>query len=386
MMLYISGSFPYSQEGIADGAQFLYDAFSNVYKKDVYLVSTNIPLIKKYVNERQYSNYSLFNNWKLRICNISQFIQLLENVEIVHLEYPGDCYGKTFLASWIPLIVKIYNLRRKDKIKVCVRLHEFTKSRLLRKIADLPIIVFSDLITMPAQADRNAVRRICVNKNKVQSILMWSNIPMLYQKKNRNDSYIQISYFGGVYHNKGIEHLLRVWKQIHCEDSAGIYKFKIIGEINPNNNNHFAEYHKQVVQWIEEYGLQDVIEITGYVSREQASKEIANTDIGMMLYDDGLSLRRGSLFPFLEHGIPVITTYGDESCKKVFASDSGVFMTENDQEIYKALEKLSDFECRVKAGEANKRISKLFDWNQIARDTLAMYGVPNEDILNEEIG
>ncbi len=60
--------------------------------------------------------------------NKKRFYHLLDKypIDVIHMEYPGDLYGKTFLASFIPLLVKNIIKRIKKIYPVtsgCMSLH-----------------------------------------------------------------------------------------------------------------------------------------------------------------------------------------------------------------------------------------------------------------------
>ena len=162
MFLFISGSYSASPEGIAASAQLLLDAMSKLYPKNkLELLTTNVPIIKEYIKKNQVFHVRYFDNWKTNFKNIKKYIHLLkkDNITVIHMEYPGNCYGKTLLASFLPLITKLYTIKKKQKIIFNVRLHEFTCARLLRRIAIIPILLFADAIYIPALNDRKAAKK-----------------------------------------------------------------------------------------------------------------------------------------------------------------------------------------------------------------------------------
>ena len=377
MFLFISGSYSASPEGIAASAQLLLDAMSKLYPKNkLELLTTNVPIIKEYIKKNQVFHVRYFDNWKTNFKNIKKYIHLLkkDNITVIHMEYPGNCYGKTLLASFLPLITKLYSMKKKQKIIFNVRLHEFTCARLLRRIAIIPILLFADAIYIPALNDRKAAKKI-VGK-KVKDTIIGANIEVFPMIKRKTDKKI-ISYFGSVYRGKGIKRMLNIWKQIKEADTENQFEFKIIGEINSGNNNHFAEYHKQVMKWLKQYQMLDFVQITGYVTEQQASEEIQNSYLATLFYEDGLSLRRGSFLAYLTHGIPIVTTLGDEESVKLLKGNKGVFMSDDDCEI---VNKIFEFaamneENLNKITEMNKKIAKQFNWDKIAKKFLEDYGL-----------
>ena len=172
------------------------------------------------------------------------------------------------------------------------------------------------------------------------------------------------------------EKVLNIWKQIKDRDIEEQFVFKIIGEVNPENNNHFAGYHKRVIDWLKQYHMLEFVEITGYITDEEVSKEIQNSHVATLLYEDGLTLRRGSFLACLVHGIPIVTSLGDKEANKLLKGHNGIFMSENDSEIINkvfAFAAMDDVEIN-KIKWDNQKLSTYFDWNEIAKTFLRDYG------------
>lgn len=377
MLLYITGSYPENQEGIASGAKVLLDAMINERSAEEFLLlTTDTPIIKNNIEKNANCKYELMSNWKLNSANRRKFESILDKYDIkaIHMEYPGDLYGKTFFASFLPYILKKYNKKHGTKITYNVRLHEFSRARLLRKMAIIPILKYADRIYVPAQKDREIVSKYA--KAEVNQTIIGTNISVV-SNEIIDDDKVTIAYFGSVYPGKGIEKMLSVWKQIREKDKEDRFRYKIIGEIGTDDNNHFQEYHKQVWKWIEEYGLKDAVEVTGYVTDEQVSYEIQHSQIATLFYEDGLTLRRGSFLAFLAHGTPIVTSLGDEESDQLFNGHKGVSMCSDEKEMIEAIKQYSILSIREKE-EIRKdaiELSENFDWKNIAKGFLRDYGV-----------
>ena len=333
MLLYISGSYPDNQEGIAGGAKVFLDAMLKFVNRDnIRLLTTDTPVITDKINENSLVEYDLMPDWHVNRKNINKLYNILKenNITVVHMEYPGDLYGKTFFASFIPYLIHRYNKRNKADIKVNIRLHEFSCARFLRKVAIIPILLCADSIYVPAKKDRDIVSKFA--GNRVKTTYIGSNITVVDDDIKPETEKITISYFGSVYPGKGIEHMLDIWRRIKEKDTDNRYIFKIIGDVGTKETNHFADYHKQVWKWFDQYGLKDSIEVTGYLSDEDVSREIKKSHMATLLYEDGLTLRRGSFLAYLSHGTPIITSEGDEEAQELFADHNGIAMTSTDND------------------------------------------------------
>lgn len=376
MLLYISGSFPDNQEGIASGAKVLLDAIVRVVdKKDVLLLTTDIPIVSNNIQNNSIVEYKLLNNWRVTPTNVKYVYNILEEypIKAIHMEYPGDLYGKTFLASFLPLFIKLYNKKNRTNITFNVRLHEFSRARFLRKLAIIPILWFADAIYVPALKDRNITSKF--GGNKVKPTTIGTNIRVVSDELSINKKKT-ISYFGSVYPGKGIERMLKIWKKIKEMDENSVYTFKLIGDIGVEESNHFASYHKQVWEWIDQYELRDCIEVTGYITDEEVSNEIRKTAIATLPYEDGLTLRRGSFLAYLSHGIPIVTTEGDEEATELFEGHSGVSMTSSDDDFIQAILHYGEMKNEEieEIYRDNINLSYYFNWEKIAEVFMRDYG------------
>lgn len=376
MLLYISGSYPDNQEGIASGAKVFLDAMLRFIKKeDVRLLTTDVPVISERIEENSTVCYDLMPDWHVNKRNIDRLYGILDrhDITVIHMEYPGDLYGKTFLASFIPLLVRRYNRKKRKNIHTNIRLHEFSRARFLRKIAIIPLLLWADAIYVPAKKDREIVSHFA--GNRVHPTYIGTNISVTDTTTRPPADKTVISYFGSVYPGKGIEYMLDIWKKIKQLGKEGRYSFKIIGDVGTEPTNHFADYHKQVWKWIEQYGLKESIEVTGYLSDEEVSREIMGSHMATLFYEDGLTLRRGSFLAYLAHGIPIITSYGDAEALEIFGGHSGIAMTSTDDEIIRKVREysaLSDDEInRIRID--NIELSHSFDWNNIVEGYLRDY-------------
>ncbi|MCR5507543.1 MAG: glycosyltransferase [Lachnospiraceae bacterium] len=376
MLLFITGSFPESREGIAHSAGMLFDHMRK-YNGGIRLLTTDTPVITGHLKKNRITGYSLMHDWHLKPANIRRLFSVLkdEDVTAVHMEYPGDLYGKTFLASFIPFLVHLYAKRRHTGITVNVRLHEFLRARFLRKLAVIPILLSADRIYVPSLKDRDAVRHFA--KDRVFSTFIGSNMVRNGNSIPSAPKDTVISYFGSVYPGKGFERMLKIWQRLKAGENGNGYVFRVIGDIGTEEGNHFLDYHKKIRSLIKQYSLTDDIKITGFKSPSDVQGYIDKSSMAMLLFEDGLSLRRGSFLACLEYGIPVITTPGDHEAAALFTGHPGVAMCKDDEEI---LRKVRDY-ARLTEPERkmiyddNTGLSQLFNWDNIAKGYLKDYGI-----------
>lgn len=358
-MLFISASFPNVKDGIGDSAAFLYKAYLKKCKNCI-LVTSNDYKIKSYLQDNNLKNIHYINNWKCSIKNILFFTKLLKNEKVIHLEYPGVVYGK----SLFPIILLL--LARYNNVKIILRLHEFSQASQTRKIVITLLVKISNYVFVPSNIDYEILKE--KYGEKIKKTHIGSNIPFISLKKEYSPKkeYIIISYFGFIYPSKGFENLLDIWNQILHKTNKKI-RFLIIGELSDCSDNQYAHYHKKILKKIDELGITDLIDITGFVSPCQVSQYMQDSDFTILPFSDGLTLRRGSFISYLEHNIPIITSNGDQECNLYFKNHVGIEMIDSNLMVDKAVEWI---EHGIPAVD-NDEFSSLFNWDNIVDDFIS---------------
>lgn len=370
-ILLISGSYSNLKDGISDGAKIIRDELSK--KHQVKIITTDLCEIHEVTDEYKENEVEYVKNWK--ICgHMWQTIKNnLNGIDVVHIEYPGVAYKKEIGICLLPYLLKKYRKIHGCSYKIVVRLHEYTQARMLRKIVIRPILSHADKILIPSNIDYEYLKNIY--GKKIRKTLIGSNIFVKEYKTNMAiNQEFNISYFGFIYPNKGFEDILRIWDKINKKYTEKNIKFTIIGDFN-EKNNRFKEYHEELYSHIKSYGLENKIHITGYMSSEAVSEQIALTDLAILLYKDGLTLRRGSFIAYIKHGIPVITSKGDDECQELFKESSGIKMCENESDVMSAVESIIDMTTDeyMQMAKDNVKKSEVFDWEAIVNDITKVY-------------
>lgn len=374
-MLFISASFPLEKSGIGDSAEKLLSEFDNIEDVNTTLLTTSYPEIKEFISSSKYKDKTYFlNNWNFSFNKLKFVKELIKekDINVIHIDYPGGAYKKGLFVSILPLCIRFSNLFSKKKVMVNLRLHEFTKARLLRKIVVILMLIFSNKIFIPALHDYKTVKKFF--GSKVKKTLIGSNIETNKLSKEVHEEYTNLAYFGFVYHNKGVEKLIDIFKDIKSKDKEKKFKFTIMGEIKPGEDSDRARFHKMICQLIKDSGLENDIRITGYLSNDDVIREMAKVDIAVLPFDDGLSLRRGSFLAFLGNGVPIVTTDGDDECHDMFKGATGIFMGKSKEEMIETIFSWSkDKDKLIEKGKENQRLSENFRWDKIAKNMIKEY-------------
>ncbi len=111
-----------------------------------------------------------------------------------------------------------------------------------------------------------------------------------------------VAHFGLVYPGKGLETLLDALTQVRRRHPRA--HLVIVGDIREEDRAYRAGLQARV----ERLGLRSVVVWTGRMTDADASGVLSAADLFVVPFDEGASIRRGSLMAGLAHGCPVIST------------------------------------------------------------------------------
>jgi len=130
----------------------------------------------------------------------------------------------------------------------------------------------------------------------------------------------------------------------------------------------------EMKQFWQEIGAPPVIEIHGELPAPEVSALLAQGSIGLGLYDDGVSTRRGTLMAMLAHGLPIAGLDGRYTDSRL--RNSGAFLLSplgNAQALIADVQRLmNDADLRSSLASAASRLhEKEFAWPRVAAQYLS---------------
>ena len=171
-----------------------------------------------------------------------------------------------------------------------------------------------------------------------------------------------IIYFGFATKSKDIITLLHAFKQLL---SHGV-QCKLIMITHLSSDDHRV---------MKELGIEHAITVTGYCTPEQVSLYFTNATACVLPFKDGVSLRRTTFITALRHGLPVVTTMG-ENVPDVLKNWENVILTPigNYQAMSDAILKLfHDPGLRNQISDNARELGKCFSWDNIGLQHVALY-------------
>ena len=326
---FIVGAYPTMKCGVGDYTSVLAEELAK--KENEVHVITSVR-----ANPEKSQNvivHNIVEVWKLRA--IPGIIKELKKIkpDVVNIQYPSDEYYRRCVSLLPPIIKDII------KCKVTITIHEYDyfnmkENKSFRDKIRLYLNFYKlDKIITVEEKFINRIR-IDYKKADIVHIPISANIPKSEASKEELEGIRKkfglegkkvLSYFGFAVPVKGIEYLLKCMTKL--DENV---KLLFINELNPEN-----EYHKTLLDMIEELKLKDRVIITGFYDE---ARDIANmlsvSDICVLPFKNGLKTSNGSFLAAYNQKIRVITTSKNEE-----KDGNGIYYVkpENEEELLQTI-------------------------------------------------
>jgi len=365
----ISGAFPPCRDGIGDYTARLIGGLRKENVR-VSLITSKEEQILKYLKENNIENvFPIIKRW-----NIFAVFSILEfaaegKFDIIHLQFPSSRYRRTFFLCFLPVLLGLF-LRK----KTVVTLHEFSISYPINKLRQIILGLGSSKVVL---TDNNEIEKFpaffIAGKRKICFIPIGSNIDIYKADSEEKEEFFKktglskqakiIAFFGFIHSNKGLDCLLKAVKKV---EACGIsVQLLIMSQLDFETN----AYHARIKKLIGTLELDKTVFITGYLSPEEVSKFLSFSDICALPFNDGATLRRGTLMAALSHGKAVISTHagGNDSLQLIDRKNILLVPSGNAQALAEAIKTIcTDDNLRRKIEEGAFCLSKDFSWDKIA--------------------
>ncbi|PLS85773.1 MAG: group 1 glycosyl transferase [Actinobacteria bacterium] len=120
-----------------------------------------------------------------------------------------------------------------------------------------------------------------------------------------------VAYFGFLHPVKGIENLLKA--HVRLLKTRPRARLLLIGgaESLALPGEAASSYRDELRTLIGGLGLTDTVAMTGYVPEGEASRLLSGSDVGVLPFNQGVTLKSGTLLALLGHGLPTVVTRSD---------------------------------------------------------------------------
>jgi glycosyltransferase involved in cell wall biosynthesis len=295
---------------------------------------------------------------------------------IFHLQYAPDLYGERFSVAWWPLLARL----RAARCPTVVTCHALTGRSLLSKVSAAGLLMSADwVISANEEVSAMIRRRMPFVGRWCSEIPIGSNIPVSCptgdgrgQARSRfrlPETGPLAVHFGMVYQGKGLETLFEAVARLHAKGRA--VHLAIAGDTRAEDR----AYRRSLDALAQRLGIDRAVTWTGRLVDDEVSRLLGAADLYVVPYDEGVSVRRGSLIAGLAHGLPVISTRPPHRSAYLEDGRDLVLVAPRDPAaLAEAMDNLLEHPDRAGSlGRAARDAAARFSWEQIARETRAVY-------------
>lgn len=334
--------------------------------------------------------HPIMKNWGLENA-LSILKQIRESKpDVIHVQYQRGIYRSREFIYLFPILAKVLF----PGIPIFVTFHDLQSPYFLQRILKsageytlLPWLILADGVVVSNHSDLKRITQMVPwVKNKIRRIPVGINIgpspdrqrrkTIIRARLNMVDGEILISTFCNVVHMDYVMLFKAIYSLINNGYSL---RLVIVGGIPPSSrkNDHLdRDYRGKVDGLAKKLGISQFLSYTGYLSASEVSAYLSASDLSVQLYWMGISNRHATFPAILAHGLPAITTLGDEKPEGLVDHHNVIFVPCGDAKtLTVALGELIDSPAlRLKIGQkALTLFQERYNWKEIAEGTKELY-------------
>ena len=314
-------------------------------------------------------------SWSLsHLAGIASLVRRCEP-DVVHFIYPARAYGYSLSPILLPYILVVLGY------PVVLTLHEFKMAHVMRKLADIILMLPMNGVLVPSSGERDAIARFfppLASKVRVStagptirpSWLSESERMRLRERLGIDRGEFVVAYFGFVHPHKGTSVALMAFRRLI--ELVPNSRMMLIGEFEPHEN----PYHRSILRLSHELGIYGKLLWMGAQPNETVSHLLQACDAALLPFPDGASTRRGTLIVCVQHGLPVVTVRGEAEVERRFGR--ALLLVDSPDDSDGMAEKLASLYSGMLEELKRAALSAVPSWeeawNEIARHTISLYG------------
>ena len=340
-----------------------------------------------------------FGSWK----HVLQAIDATRP-EVVHIQYQTAGYGMHPAINLLPLRLRL--LRHRPKC--VVTFHDlkvpylFPKAGSLRAVPAALLARFSDAVVVTNVEDSVQIANAGVRRREgtrtryggrpLYTIPIGTNIPVKppadydrqiwRERLGIENKEILLAYFGFLNASKGVDVLLAALVELVGKGHS--LKLLMIGGSYGDSDPTNLAYGQRIRAGVEESTCRHRVLWSGFTDRAHVSANLLASDVCVLPFDEGASLRHGSLVAAIVHGLPIITTRAVAGRASLASSSERDLPTLEGRTVLvpprdvaalvDAVEQLSgSASLRQTLSRRVSEIAPVFDWEAIAQETAKVY-------------
>ncbi|MEZ4660267.1 MAG: glycosyltransferase family 4 protein [Caldilineaceae bacterium] len=379
-ILFVTGEYPPMQGGVGAYTEQLGLALRAQGAQVSVLTSARAKTLDSAHPSAGISVYPVFEHWGISIWSAAPKWAAKLGADWLHVQYQTAAFGMNPAINWAP-----WFWRR--RIRVAWTYHDLLPPYLFPKaghalrtwvterpahLAHLPIVTNAGDFQQLAPKAPN-LQKIPIGSNIQGAVFSSAERQARRAQRGYAENALVVGYFGFLNRSKGgltLIHTLDRLRQTH-PDAHLLMIGERVGASDPTN---FA-YLQEVEALIAEGRLTERVHWTGRQDDAEVSADLAACDVLFMPYEDGASLRRGTLMAGLANGCAIVTTTPQAPLPELVDGRDLCYVAPGDAQAAAQVILQIARDAALAAGlrqQARQR-SQLFSWEAIAARHLELY-------------
>ncbi|MBI3967963.1 MAG: glycosyltransferase family 4 protein [Chloroflexi bacterium] len=367
----LTGSYPPNRDGIADYSQRL--ARSLVTRGvEVAVLTTALETIES-DPYGQPAVVKVAPQWDWQALDTVRRLIAEHDPDVVHIQYPSPVgYGRHLMINFLPAI-----LRATTRVRIITTVHEFSEQRTRWRFRVIPNLLFSHRLIMVNEADLETAEEFLASlRAKTTLIPIATNIDPV-SGVNRAavraglgvaDDELLLFHFGVPRPDKGLETLLAAFDQLVAKGE----RVRLLVVASAQAGDYHEQYQRDILGQV---AARPRAIIRDSCPEGELSGYLQAADVAAFPFANGVGAHRGSILVALVHGLPVVTTQG-ENTPLIWQNGHNALLTPpGDAKAFaSAVTGLIHLpELRRSLGDAGAALGRVHTWDGIADATLELY-------------
>jgi glycosyltransferase involved in cell wall biosynthesis len=306
----VSSSYPDVPCGVGDYTAVLARALGRHEGTSVDVITSDLAAIRRN-DEPGVNVVPRLRNW-----GFGELPELLRAIrssrpDVVHIQYPAAGYANSRMVPFLPLAI-----RAKLEVKTAVTVHEWSARSLRGKLATALLACLADRVSMPDEVERHRmVLRFPVLRRKVRVVGQFPTIGVaervdisaVREALGAGDETLVLSFFGLIKPVHRLEFLFELLEELLGRGVpasllliGGVAQYTAAGERRLARLRELAAAKR----------LSTRVSWTGYLSAQDVSAHLLASDVCVLPFEGGVSMRSTTFHAVRCHGVPLITTLG----------------------------------------------------------------------------
>jgi glycosyltransferase involved in cell wall biosynthesis len=390
----ISGEFPPMRGGVADYTALYAASLARLGVSVSVLTSTRVTGLTV---GRSVEVLPVVKSWDSEVWSAVRYHIGRVKPDLIHIQYQTGAYSMQLgvnLLPWIcrlrggqpPIIVTFHDLKEPYIFPKIGKARHLATMALVRGADAVVATNAEDFVRLAGRSDGQATSWLW-GKQRLDAIPIGSNIPepsASYDRPSwrakvgaRADEFV-IAFFGFLGPAKGVDSLVSGFETL--VDRGRSVRLLMIGATSGDTQHLNRQYEAGIRQRLDKPLVRGRVTWTGFVGPRDVGAYLQAADVCCLPFQDGVSLRHGTLIAAITHGLPIVTTRSLHPAEHpnlpVLRDEVNVLVVPpgDAQALARAIDRLiTEAALRDKLGNGSRALAGAFGWETIARRSLTLY-------------